>query len=257
MKCFAFFMFVVSAFALQATGQETGTLKARFIYAGEAVPPKPIEVNKDKEFCGKHSLVDERMLVNAEDKGIRNVILQLYMGRKGYREPLEKRPTKTVTLKTEHCRFEPHVVVLQTGDTLEIVLGDAVGHNANLNFFANHPPTSTLPPFAKREITVEKAEPAPIPIDCNIHPWMRAYAVILDHPLVAVSDEHGNVVIEGIPTGRQLPFRLFHEAADSAIPEVTINGKKVPLQRNILELEIAPGVNDFGTITIPADALKP
>jgi hypothetical protein len=257
MKCFAFCMFVVSAFALPATGQETGTLKARFVYAGEALPPKPIEVNKDKDFCGKHSLVDERLLVNAEDKGIRDVILQLFTGRKGYREPLEKRPAKTVTLKTEHCRFEPHVVVLQAGDTLEIVPHDAVGHNANINFFVNPPQGMTVPRFANRVIPIEKAEPAPIPIDCNIHPWMRAYAVILDHPLVAVSDEHGNIVIEGLPTGRQLPFRIFHEAADSAIPEVTIKGKTIPLQRNMLEPEIAPGMNDFGTITIPAAALKP
>lgn len=55
------FMSLVTLCALPATGQETGTLKARFVYAGEALPPKPIEVNKDKEFCGKHSLVDERL----------------------------------------------------------------------------------------------------------------------------------------------------------------------------------------------------
>jgi hypothetical protein len=35
-----------------------------------------------------------------------------------------------------------------------------------------------------------------------------------------------------------------------------IDGKKTALKRNVLELEIKPGMNDLGTITIPAGSLK-
>ena len=250
--------FMIFAWLLTSTalGQELGTLKARFVFEGDVVAPKHVDVNKDKDFCGKQAVVDERLLVHATDKGIRNVVLYLYTGRSGYRDPLEKRPAKTVTLTTKDCRFDPHVIAIQAGDTLEILPGDPLGHNANLNFFANKPQGISVPPMAKRVIPIAEAEPGVIPIDCNIHPWMRAYAVILDHPLVAISDEHGQIEIEGLPTGR-LPFRLFHEAADAVIPEVTIDGKKEKLSRNVIELEIKPGLNDFGTITLPADALKP
>jgi hypothetical protein len=41
-----------------AFGQETGTLKAKFVYGGSAFDPAAIDVNKDKEFCGKHPLVE-------------------------------------------------------------------------------------------------------------------------------------------------------------------------------------------------------
>jgi hypothetical protein len=105
-------------------------------------------------------------------------------------------------------------------------------------------------------VKVEKAEPAPIPVDCNIHPWMRAYVVAVDHPFVAVSDKNGEIEIKGLPAGEKLSFRLYHEAATGSIKEVLVNGKATELKKNVLELDIKSGMNDFGTITIPANALS-
>ncbi len=36
-----------------------------------------------------------------------------------------------------------------------------------------------------------------------------------------------------------------------------MDGKTMLLDKNRIELEIKPGMNDFGTITIPQEALKP
>lgn len=239
-----------------AFGQQTGTLKAKFVYGGSAFDPAAINVNKDTEFCGKHPLSNERLLVNKEDNGIKNVVFHVFTGRGGSKVPAVKAAAKTVTLANDKCRFEPRIVTVMPGDTLKITNPDAVGHNANLNFFVNTAQNITIPPGSEKDVPIEKAEPGVIPVDCNIHPWMRAYVVALDHPYAAVSDDAGVIEIKDLPAGK-LSFRLYHEAADSAIKEITINGKKEALKRNILELEIKPGVNDLGTITIPADALKP
>jgi len=152
------------------------------------------------------------------------------------------------------CRFEPHVLCLQAGDTLNLVERDQVGHNANPNFFANPTFGGVVRPGEPRSIKIAKAEPAPIPVDCNIHPWMSAYLVVLDYPFMSVSDDHGNIEIRNLPAGNELVFRLFHESFPRAIPELVIDGQNIPVDRNLIRLIIKPGTNDLGTIVIPPAA---
>lgn len=249
------FAFAALFVAAPVFAQETGTLKAKFVYGGAAFKPAPVDVNKDKEFCGKHPLINEKLLVNSEGKGIQNVVFYVFTGRGGSKLPPQAPTNATHELANDKCRFEPRIVVLQAGDSLKITNPDAVGHNANLNFFVNPAQNITIPPGAEKVVKVEKAEPAPIPVDCNIHPWMRAYVISLDHPFVGVSDKNGEIEIKGLPAGEKLSFRVFHEAA-SGIKDVMINDTMTPLKKNVLELDIKSGMNDLGTITIPAGALS-
>jgi hypothetical protein len=99
-------------------------------------------------------------------------------------------------------------------------------------------------------------QPAPITVGCNIHPWMNAYVVVLDHPFVGVSDEEGVLEIEGLPTGGELNFRIWVEAAQGAIDSVKIDGKQTTWRRNRFDVKIQPGMNDLGTVEIPAAKLK-
>jgi plastocyanin len=237
--------------------QETGSLKVRFVYGGEPIKPQPIVVDKDIQFCGNFGLLSERLLVNADNGGIKNVVLYVYTGRGGSELPQQPVANKTHDLATRNCRFEPHVILLRAGDTLRIGGGDGVGHNANVSFFANSPQGIMIPPGAPQIIPIAKPEPAVIPVDCNIHPWMRAYIVALDHPFAGISDDDGLIEIKGLPAGGNLIFRLYHEAADGPIQHVLIDDEHVTLRRNLLELAIRPGVNDLGTIKIPADSLRP
>jgi plastocyanin len=250
------FALVAVLAATPVFAQETGTLKAKFVYGGAAFKPDSVKVDKDVEFCGKHPLVNEQLLVDAASQGIQNVVLYVFTGRGGSKLPPQAPTNATHELANDKCRFEPRIVVLQAGDSLKITNPDAVGHNANLNFFVNPAQNITIPPGAEKVVKVQKAEPAPIPVDCNIHPWMRAYVISLDHPFVSVSNNDGEIEIKGLPAGEKLVFRLYHEAAAGAINEVMINGKATALKKNLLELDIKAGMNDLGTITIPANAFS-
>lgn len=243
--------------ASPALSQETGNLKLRFVYGGDAAKPSAIDANKDAQFCGTAGLVSEKLLVNAENKGIKNVVFYVYTGRGGSKLPPQAPSSKTFTLANDKCRFEPHILAVQVGDSIKITNPDPVGHNANMNFFANSAQNITIPPQGEKVVKIEKPEPAVIPVDCNIHPWMRSYVVALDHPFAAISNDKGEIEIKGLPAGETLVFRLYHEAADAAIREVTMDGKAVELKKNLIELPIKAGENDLGTITIPAAALKP
>ena len=254
------FPIIAVAFAVPCASfatAETGTVKAQFVFAGSAFDPAAIDPNKDAEFCGKHPLVNERLLVNKTNNGIKNVAFFVYTGRGGSKVNPPKSEPKTVILANDKCRFEPHVVVLQVGDTLEITNPDTVGHNANINFFANQSQNPMIPPGGSVKVKIEKPELGVVPVACNIHPWMLAQVVALDHPYAAISDEDGMVEIKDLPVGEKLVFRINHEAANSGIKAVTMGGKTETLKKNLIEIEIKPGMNDLGKIIIPADTLTP
>jgi len=111
-----------------------------------------------------------------------------------------------------------------------------------------------IPAGQATTVELKKAEPAPIPIDCNIHPWMKSYILVLDHPFAAVSDENGEMTIKGLPVGKKLVFRVYHEAG--AIKEVSIDGKTEKWKRSRFEVEIKEGMNDLGTVIVPETALE-
>ena len=243
---------------LLATESDTqvGHLKVRFVYGGDPPAPRALLVNAIQPFCGRQQLIDERLLVNSENQGIRNVLVYVYTGRGGVELPEQPLRNQTHTLANQNCRFEPRIVIAQAGDKLDITNPDPVGHNANLAFFNNPPQNVTVAPGNKVTIDLAKDEPAPIPVLCNIHPWMQGRVAVFEHPFAAVSDENGDLLIKGIPTG-DMVFRVWAEAAPKAIGEVTIDGKEADWGRkNLFELEIKAGMNDMGTVVIPADALS-
>lgn len=235
-----------------AIAQETGDLKIRFEYGGEAIASVPISPNKDTEYCGRHDLVNEKLLINTKSKGIKNVIVYLYTGRGGSELPHTPPANETRVLTIAQCRFDPHVVLAQAGDTLKVINRDPVGHNTNISFFRNFPSAITDGAYGPSLFQLQRPEPTPVPVDCNIHPWMRAYVVVLEHPFVATSDENGDLVIKGLPAGKELVFRVFHEAG--RIDKVMIAGEPKNWLRSLFEVKIESGVNDLGTVVIPDEA---
>ena len=236
-----------------ASAAETGDLKIRFVYGGDPPERKAIVPDKDVNFCGKHDLFDESLIVNPENRGIKNVVVYVYTGSRGTDLPPQEPANATHTLANENCRFEPSVVLCQVGDTLKVTNPDPVGHNANLKFFNNTAQNFMIP--AKQEKTVEltESEPALIPVECNIHPWMKANILVVDHPYAAVSDEDGNLEIKGLPAGEEIIFRAWH-VSGSFGDEIMVNGKEDSWRSNKFEVEIEAGENDLGTVEMPPAA---
>ncbi|TWT53177.1 hypothetical protein Pla22_08050 [Rubripirellula amarantea] len=227
---------------------ETGDLKVTFKYAGDAPTPAKTNVTADAQYCGKFDLIDESLLVNKDNNGIKNVVFYVYTGRRDPAPKFAPVDPKVVVLANQDCRFEPHIAVAMKGDTLKVDNPDEVGHNANMQFFNNKAQNPNIPAGQSVSVELTDAEPAPTNVTCNIHPWMKSYVVVLDHPFVSVSDDNGEVTIKGLPAGEKFNFRIFHESV--SFKEVDVNGEKVKLKRGALEIEIKPGENDFGTITL-------
>ena len=53
----------------------------------------------------------------------------------------------------------------------------------------------------EKKSTFAKSEPEPFYIKCDVHPWMKTWVLVSDHPYYAVTDANGNFSIDNIPAG--------------------------------------------------------
>jgi plastocyanin len=252
---------VCQASALRAEGW--GTLQVKFVYDGNPSAPKPLQITKDQEFCGKFNVVDETVVVNPANKGLANVVVFLNVARTDRVKPQvhpelsQQLKNQAVKLDNNHCRFNPHIAVVWTEQKVELANSDTVAHNTNIaSINPSNPPINQLIP-AQRSIEhrFSAAENVPIPVSCNIHPWMKAFLVVRDNPYAAVSNQDGVVTIEKIPAGKW-KFRFWQESV-GYLTKVTVNGKPATWNRGELEVEIKDGqVTDLGTVAVPASAFK-
>lgn len=247
---------VCALFAIisQTHAAEWGSIKGKFVVDGSVGEPAAINVNKDTEFCGKHNLVDESVIVG-EGGGLANAVVYIYT-----RKPLDVHPdygasAKTpVVLDNNGCHFVPRTLALRTGQPLEIKNSDVgIGHNTNATFVANPTFNEMVPNAAPITKTLAKPEPIPAAVACNVHPWMKGYLVVRDDPYVAISSDTGEFEIENIPVGTH-EFVFWHEAKGN-MRDLTLKGGKTD-RRGRAKLKIAAGETlDLGEIKIKPAAL--
>ena len=128
---------------LTVNAEEWGDIKGSFVFDGEIPAASKIKVEKDAAVCGVHNLVDESLVVNGENKGIANVILYLYLGKKdkapAVHESYKETESAEVTFDNHNCEFSPRVALLRTTQTLVIGNKDTVGHNTNMSVLNFNP----------------------------------------------------------------------------------------------------------------------
>lgn len=239
---------VCLALGVTASAEEWGDLTGRFVYDGTPPAPAPVTVTKDVEFCGKHKLVNEELVVG-KDGGVKNIVVLLYLGRgdeaPAVHESYEKTAGDKVLLDNKNCRFEPHVALLRTSQTLVVGNSDPIGHNSKFNTFANAPINPIIPAGSQIEQQFSQPERFPVGVSCSIHPWMNAWVYIADHPYMAVTDEEGRFTIKNLPAG-EWTFQVRHDTG--YVQQVKVDGKPTEWSKGRLEVNIKPGVNDIGEV---------
>jgi plastocyanin len=246
--------------SVQAQGW--GSLKGQFVLDGKAPVASPVNITKDQAFCGQFGLLDEALVVNPENGGIANVVTYLYVTRRDRVKPkvhpdLADLKNENAVMDNVQCRFEPHIVVVQAGQPITLGNKDQVGHNMNISTVnPGNPPLNQLIP-ANRDIThkFNAEESLPIPVVCNIHPWMKGFMVIKETPYAAVTDKDGNFEMEKLPAGKW-KFKFWQEKS-GFVDNVNVGGKATKWNRGEVEIEIKDGeVVDLGVIKVAPAVFK-
>jgi plastocyanin len=241
----------------EATGW--GDLTVRFRFDGTVPIARTLNADKDPEFCGKFDLKDESLVVNSSNGGIKDVTAFLYFARdESSRMPIHEsyfdQVRKTVTVDNVDCRFEPHVVMLWSPQTLEIINSDDVGHNTKFETIKNVGLNRSVPANSSIKVNFALADRA-LPFACNIHTWMRGLYVVRDDPYFAVSDKDGNLAIKNLPEG-EWNIQFLQERA-GYVREGKRDGVPFKWKSGRLKVTIKNGeTNNLGTIDLAPELFE-
>jgi len=204
-----------AAWAVLATGPTwAGTIKGHVRFTGLATEQKTLPVTTDQYVCGKEK--DAEDLILSHEKGIRNAVVWLKSVPAGAKGQASSAP---VPLEEKQCAFTPRVIVVPVGGTVDFLNNDRVLHNIHSQSRGN--PTFNRTQPKGRAIPITFTKPEIIRIDCDLHPWMRAWVVVAEHPFYAVTGASGEFALGNLPAG---PYTLnvWHETLGTVTKDVTL-----------------------------------
>jgi hypothetical protein len=176
-------------------GKISGTVKLD----GAAPHMKGIDMSKDP-YCVKANPTPQHLenVVVGSGGGLENVVLYLSEGYSG--SPTSA--TNVPVFDQKNCMYTPHVLAMDVNQKFSVKTSDQTTHNIHPNpnpMTGNIPWNQSQPPGAA---PVEKSWKATefIPVQCNIHPWMHGYFVVVKGPY-ATTDDSGNYTINNVPPG--------------------------------------------------------
>lgn len=196
----------------------------KVVLDGEKPEVKPLEIDKAKsEGCGTVDTQDQSLIFSKEG-GIANVVVTVEIAGKEVK-PAEK----PVVLDQKTCRFEPHVMIVPVGTTVEFKNSDSISHNVH-TYPQKNDQLNKMVASGKTEVQKLDKEDR-IEIKCDIHPWMNSYLVVANTNFYAVTGADGSFKIEGLPAGEH-KAKFWHEKLGKAEATIKVDadGKVAPVE---------------------------
>lgn len=203
-----------------------GTLIGSVQLIGDVPTPAKYELamSRDSLYCGKISDGKGSRLLQpfhvGAQRAFQDVVVMLKEVAKG----------KPVSFRTPHieaidCTFQPFISVVWDKRSIEVVNMDPVFHDVQAYETARfgrrvlfNSPLLMYPGYAKQEMTktgTQEHHPGEVVVQniqmnkgrrvfvmqCGFHRYMEAWALVVDHPYYAVTDQEGQFKISDIPPG--------------------------------------------------------
>lgn len=227
-----------------------GTIKGRLVWGGGEVPPVRVleeqgKAQKDPNVCAKDRTIYSReLVVDPATRGVQYGFAYISRPKGSNPEAVKELVAKTpkVEIDQANCEFVPYVTPMHQDQTLIVKASDpGINHNVHLSPFTNPGLNQTVNAGGQLELKLV-AERLPIPVKCDIHPWMNCWVMVFDHPFFATTAKDGSFEIKGVPAGTQ-NLVLWQESVGFANPgagrgmPVTVEAGKVT---DVGEIKLVP-----------------
>ena len=195
-----------------------GSIEGTVSFKGTAPKMKPLDMTQDPG-CPSQPQPADAVVVNVGK--LANVFVYV---KEGLPPGTFAVSSETVVLDQKGCRYIPHMLGIMAGQPLRITNTDTADHNIhdmpskNKAFNESQMPTSK--PIVKTFANPEMM----IPVQCNQHPWMRAYINVMPHPYFAVSASDGSFAIKNLPPG-EYTLAAVHEKFGEQTMKVKVGQK--------------------------------
>ena len=225
-KIYSSFLAVFVFFGGLNAGEITGVVK----YIGKAPKAKRLRMDADPVCAASHqeAAKAETFIVDANGN-LANVIVYL----KGAKFS-GKASMTPVTLDQAGCVYSPHVMGVMAGQPVKILNSDATMHNihglpkVNREFNFGMPKT-----LKEKTVTFDKAEDVFV-VKCDVHPWMKSFTQVFDHPYFAVTNKDGSFSIPNVPDGtyEAVAWQERFGSKRTLTQKVTVSGGSAELNFN-------------------------
>jgi len=205
-------------------GTKTGSSIITGIAKFEGKIPKLKTINMQGDplcvakYQGKPPPVSESLVLGT-NRVLGNVFVRVKSGlaNRQYQPPREP-----VVISQEGCKYTPHVFGIVKGQPIKFLNKDGLLHNVhalpkiNRQFNLSMPKTmtSSKPKRFKKEEGMFR-------IKCDVHPWMQAFVMVLNHPFFDVTDKEGKFTIANLPEGTY-QIEAWHEKLGTRTSMITI-----------------------------------
>ena len=201
------------AVAVSNGARLTGTID----FDGALPPDTVIELPPDAAGCGQR-ITDHR--VQRTGTKIGGAVVWISDIRTGKPLPMGR----LFELANEDCMLTPQVQAVVAPATLNVVSGDVALHHdriinvgtGELEGVAPFNDNGEVVPFDRILDKTEQLE-----ITCDLHPWAKAWILVLDHPYFATSERSGAFSIDHVPPGTYR-VKAWHPLLGVAEQSVTI-----------------------------------
>ena len=185
----------------------TGTIAGKVTLTGTPPAETELRVAGDATCASAHQGPVLAGDVKVRDGKVANAFVYV---KKGLEKFVFELPNTPVTIDQRGCIYHPRILGAQSGQEIQFLNSDATLHNVHttpknsspMNFGMSRQGTS-------RGIRVGKPE-VMVAVKCDVHPWMRAYVGVLDHPYFALTGEDGTFELKNVPAG-EYTLGVWHE----------------------------------------------
>ena len=168
-----------------------GKIEGNVLFTGTPPPPEEWGGSRNTDCATKHDKTIQ--LVKVEGGKLADAFVYVKEGLPpGTHEP----PATKVSLDQKNCEFEPRVFGVVASQDIEAGNSDAFMHNIKSAEFNQGFPSAGV----KRSLKLND-EKVMSKILCDVHPWMQAYAGVMNHPYFQVTKADGTFSIAGLVDG--------------------------------------------------------
>lgn len=193
------------------------TISGKVSFEGTPPAAEKIKTSADPKCQQMHPQGLEKKTVDVSGGGLAHAFVWLKSGVTGS-QPV---PTEPVVLDQQGCEYHPHVVVVRTGQPITVRNSDDTLHNI-------HPRPAINKEFnigqARKGMEAQRAfdkQEIMIPVGCDVHPWMRSYISVVDHPYFAVTKDDGTYEIKNVPPG-DYEIEVVHEKLKNQSQKISV-----------------------------------
>jgi hypothetical protein len=214
--------FIAASLSLAAASACYADVTGKVTLTGKAPAAAELDMGGKPECAAIHldPVKDDTVVVN--DKGeLANVVISVKVD-----DPSllgGEVPKDPAVLDQKGCVYVPHVLPMMVGQKLVIKNDDPFLHNV-------HSLAQTNPGFNFGQPNKDPGKDAPAPkakenikVKCDVHPWMGAWIIVMDHPFFGTSKDDGTFAIKGLPDG-EYTFTAWHEKYGTKEAKGTVTG---------------------------------